>query len=113
MGFCKMCSKPIDDQYLYRYDCSLTAETYKDENSYERYKDSDLLVHRVVVERKLGRQLEPWEVVHHKDRNKLNNHPDNLWVFRDQEEHDDAHMEDAEKHGPEASFKGFRKNKRR
>lgn len=81
MGFCKRCGRPIDDQYLYCYECNLTADTYKDENGYERYKDSDLLVHRVVAEQKLGRPLEPWEVVHHKDRNKLNNDPRNLWSF--------------------------------
>lgn len=112
MGFCKRCGKPINDQYLYCYECNLSADIYRDENGYERYKGSDLLVHRVVAERKLGRPLEPWEVVHHKDRNKLNNNPDNLWVFRDQEEHDDAHWKDAERHGLEASFKGFTKRKR-
>lgn len=35
-------------------------------------------VHREVMERKLGRALLPTELVHHKDRNKTNNDPDNL-----------------------------------
>ena len=36
--------------------------------------------HRVLAERKLGRRLLPGEVVHHRDHNKRNNHPDNLEV---------------------------------
>ena len=36
--------------------------------------------HRVVVEQSIGRRLEPWEVVHHKDGNPSNNAIDNLEV---------------------------------
>lgn len=36
--------------------------------------------HRVVVEKSIGRRLEPWEVVHHKDGNPSNNAIDNLEV---------------------------------
>lgn len=36
--------------------------------------------HRVVMERELGRKLEPWELVHHKDDDKGNNDPANLEV---------------------------------
>lgn len=43
--------------------------------------------HRVVAEQKLGRPLELGEVVHHIDGNRRNNHPDNLMVFVNQEEH--------------------------
>lgn len=34
--------------------------------------------HRLVMERELGRYLEPHEIVHHKDGNKQNNDPSNL-----------------------------------
>jgi len=34
--------------------------------------------HRRVMEEKLGRKLLSSEIVHHKDENKRNNHPDNL-----------------------------------
>jgi hypothetical protein len=43
--------------------------------------------HRIVAAEKLGRPLLKGEVVHHKDENKLNNHPDNLQVFASQAEH--------------------------
>lgn len=38
-------------------------------------------LHRVLAENKLGRLLEPGEVVHHKDENRENDTPDNLEVL--------------------------------
>jgi DNA-binding transcriptional ArsR family regulator len=43
--------------------------------------------HRLVMERVLGRFLDPCEVVHHKDRNKENNDAGNLEVFRSNADH--------------------------
>ena len=43
--------------------------------------------HRAVAEWKLGRPLEPGEVVHHDDGDKSNNHPENVWVFSCQRAH--------------------------
>lgn len=43
--------------------------------------------HRRVMERKLGRQLKPGEVVHHIDGDRTNNSPDNLEVFASNGEH--------------------------
>lgn len=48
-------------------------------------KNGYVLKHRVVVENHLGRVLEDWEVVHHKDGNKLNNDISNLEVLSQQE----------------------------
>ena len=42
--------------------------------------------HRLVMQNYLGRMLEPWEIVHHKDHNRLNNNPENL-VVCSQSEH--------------------------
>lgn len=37
--------------------------------------------HRLIMEEKIGRYLNPGETVHHLDGNKLNNTPDNLILF--------------------------------
>lgn len=47
--------------------------------------------HRVVMSEKLGRLVLPHEIVHHKDEDKTNNHPDNL-------ELKDGHAEHALEH---------------
>lgn len=44
-------------------------------------------LHRMVMEEKLGRFLDPDEVVHHMDGNKENNDPDNLELFDNNGDH--------------------------
>ena len=36
--------------------------------------------HRVIMEKHLGRRLEPWEIIHHKDENPANNALENLEI---------------------------------
>jgi len=73
--------------------------TYVDKNGYKRYCDSDKLVHRHVAEMKIGRKLHPGEVVHHKNRNKLDNSRSNLWVFESQQTHKKIHKHDEKEYG--------------
>lgn len=47
--------------------------------------------HRVVAEQKLGRPLQPGEIVHHEDRNKRNNADGNLQVLPSRAEHSRIH----------------------
>lgn len=52
------------------------------------YKDNKGYVaeHRLVMEKKLGRYIDKWEVVHHLDHNKTNNHISNL-ILTNRKEH--------------------------
>ena len=51
------------------------------------------LAHRVAAERKIGRQLESGEVVHHLDFNGKNNELWNLMVFKNHSDHCKYHMQ--------------------
>ena len=93
---------------LFQFLIDLFSDEYTDQRGYKRGKRSDKLVHRDVAAQKLGRPLRRGEVVHHKDRNKTNNDPRNLWVFKDQAAHDRVHKLDAQRHGKRASYQGFR-----
>ena len=50
-------------------------------------KENQRHQHRVTAERLLQRALLPGEVVHHEDRNRKNNDPRNLIVFKSQSAH--------------------------
>ena len=60
-------------------------------NPYVRLWDRDTqetyYEHQRVAEEKLGRPLEPGEVVHHDDGNKRHNDPSNIWIFSSQRAH--------------------------
>lgn len=50
-------------------------------------KAGRVLEHRLVMEALLGRYLKSTEVVHHKDKDKQNNHPRNLGLFGSNADH--------------------------
>lgn len=51
-----------------------------------------VLEHRKIMADKLGRELTVAEVVHHIDGDRLNNHPDNLYLFASASEHTTYHF---------------------
>lgn len=54
-------------------------------------KDGYVMLHIIVASKLLGRPLRKGEVVHHKDRNRLNNDEDNLMVFASTSDHTNYH----------------------
>ncbi|MGB7958023.1 MAG: HNH endonuclease [Minisyncoccia bacterium] len=72
------------------------ASTYVDSKGYRRFADSGIPVHRWVAKLKLGRLVRYPEVVHHKNRNKLDNRPGNLVVCASQAVHERFHAIDGD-----------------
>ncbi len=95
---------------IFNFITEVFSNTYTDNKGYNRFKDSNKLVHRSVAEKKLGQKLKPGQVVHHINRNKTDNSYKNLQVLKNQEEHDKIHKRDAKKYG-KASYTGFKKKK--
>lgn len=88
-------------QYLYRHSVGRNNSAWKggriaDKSGYvlvhcpdhpHANRNGYIREHRLVMEKNLGRHLLPDEVVHHKDENKQNNHPDNLELYTTNAEH--------------------------
>lgn len=53
--------------------------------------DGYIYEHTEIAEKKIGRFLKPDEVVHHKDKNRGNNMPDNLIIFHSKADHTSFH----------------------
>ena len=52
--------------------------------------------HVLIMENKIGRMLKKGEVVHHVNRNKQDNRPDNLMLFKNRKEHTQYHWDNKE-----------------
>ena len=74
-------------------------KSYEDSRGYLRFKDSDILVHRYLASKKIGRRLRWHEVVHHVDGNKRNNSATNLEVYNSWADHDDVHRQNQRTYG--------------
>lgn len=75
---------PMEKNYFWNGGRCLDADGYvlvKLPNHPHANNNGYVREHRLVMEGVLGRYLDPLEVVHHKDKDKQNNHPDNLEVY--------------------------------
>lgn len=68
-----------------------TAQTYVDKYGYLRYCDSDYLVHKRTMEKRIGRLLVKGEIIHHVNGNKLDNRAENLQLLT-RKEHFKLHV---------------------
>jgi hypothetical protein len=75
------------------------SKVYKDKRGYLRFRNSDKLVHRWILEKFFGRKLSPRTVVHHKNRDKTDNRRENLWAWPDQKKHVAIHRKDKRRFG--------------
>ena len=73
----------------------MAGKTYRDAQGYLRFIDSGKLVHRWKAEKKLGRRLDPEEVVHHQNKIKTDNRYGNLDVFSSRKAHQAHHIKKA------------------
>jgi hypothetical protein len=85
----------------------ISMDCFIDSRGYLRFRDSRKLVHRWMAEKKMGRKLYDHEVVHHINRNKLDNRFENLFVCENQSHHFMLHIIDARKFGWKISLHGF------
>lgn len=85
---CKKCARDYRSANMDHKIYMENGYLVKFKNGYN--KKGNVKVHRSVMEEKLGRRLNPDEIVHHKDGNKLNNDISNLEVM-DRGEHSRLH----------------------
>jgi predicted DNA-binding protein (UPF0251 family) len=75
---------PMEKNYFWKGGRCLDADGYvlvKAPSHPHANNNGYVREHRLVMEEVLGRYLDPKEVVHHKDKDKQNNRPDNLEVY--------------------------------
>jgi hypothetical protein len=82
IGRTKYCSKICANLGRGRNTSSKRGDSLRGRGLGKTYtKRNGMHEHRFVMEQKLGRKLSSLEIVHHKDENIKNNHPDNLEIM--------------------------------
>lgn len=76
-----------------RYKCNGYYVVFSPDHPFASKKNL-VLEHRLIMEKKIGRYLTEQEVVHHIDRDKTNNDPDNLMLFKNNSEHIKFHSKE-------------------
>jgi len=104
-SLCESCSHLLFDDGVITYHGYRMVLMKQDDKFYsmaQKHNDGGegkyCLEHRYVMAQTLGRPLEKWECVHHKDGNKLNNKPDNLELVTRQSHLTCGMSADKEKH---------------
>lgn len=78
----KKCGQEVDPYKIKKGGVSVTDNGYLRFNqTIANGSNAGRRLHDIIAEMKIGRKLRKNEVVHHKDENKMNNHPDNLEVM--------------------------------
>lgn len=101
-GTCTVCGKKVYKELsLFKKRCKQChhQKNHKINNYVELYMPTHHLArdngyvyeHYLVAEKMLGRELKKGETVHHKDRNRSNNDPSNLMVFKTNADHSRFH----------------------
>jgi hypothetical protein len=72
---------------------------YKNSQGYLVNRNTGEPRHKEVAEKKLGHTLSEGSVVHHINRDKTDNRPSNLWVFKSQKDHFKVHLKDKKRFG--------------
>ena len=83
-----------DRSHLWRGGKTVTTNGYRQVHYKDHPKvdkDGYIPEHRLVMELMIGRYLQDKEVVHHRDKDRLNNSTSNLFLFPDQKSHISFH----------------------
>lgn len=104
-GKCHSCfmHQQLEDSPAWKGGHGITPDGYAwvlAKNHPNRNRVNRVAEHRIVMEQILGRYLEPWESVHHKNGNRSDNRPENLELWTTRYHSDGIRVSDIPPHCP-------------